>query len=171
MSRSDGLARAAAAGLVVGILMTVLVAARLPVGGEPWLRGRFASNGERIYFTATSERAAPIAMSMGRITMGGMMGRVVACADCHGADGRGGAVTMMMGSFEAPDIRYNSLTQPDERRDGDHADHPAYTDETLRRAITQGVDSAGEPLEFPMPRWRMSDENLDDLVAYLKTLE
>jgi len=50
-------------------------------------------------------------------------------------------------------------------------EHPPYTDETIKRAITQGVDPAGEPLEWPMPRWSMSDEDLEDLLDYLKSLE
>ncbi|MFQ5855557.1 MAG: hypothetical protein ACE5LU_07950 [Anaerolineae bacterium] len=36
---------------------------------------------------------------------------MVTCATCHGTDGRGGKVAMMMGTFEAPDIRYSTLTE------------------------------------------------------------
>jgi cytochrome c oxidase subunit II len=50
-------------------------------------------------------------------------------------------------------------------------DHPPYTEETLKRAIIQGIDPAGEPLEWPMPRWNMSDEDLNDLIDFLKMLE
>jgi len=49
--------------------------------------------------------------------------------------------------------------------------HPLYTDETIKRAITQGEDPDGEPLDWPMPRWTMSDEDLNDLLEYLKGLE
>lgn len=43
-----------------------------------------------------------------------------------------------------------------------------YAVDTIKRAITQGIDPKGEPLQWPMPRSRMSESNLDDLVAYLK---
>lgn len=131
--------------------------------------GQFDSNGERIYFTASSDSGQPIIPEIaGMHRMGpGMM----ACASCHGADGRGGPVRMMMGTFEAPDIRYSTLTGEAHEHDKAPEEHPVYTDATIKRAITQGLDPAGEPLAWPMPRWRMSDQDLTDLLAYLKTLE
>lgn len=51
-----------------------------------------------------------------------------------------------------------------------HQEHPPYTEETLKRAITRGLDPAGEPLDDLMPRWSISEADLNDLVAFLKTL-
>lgn len=133
---------------------------------------RYESNGERIYFTATSDSGDIITAQMPgmhRMPAGGL-----ACADCHGPDGRGGTFRMMMGSYTAPDIRYKTLTSTehgDEGGAGNHEEHPPYMDETIKRAITEGLDPAGDPLEFPMPRWRMSESDLNDLLDYLKTLE
>ena len=101
--------------------------------------------------------------------MGAMHPGMMTFATCDGPDGRGGRVTMMMGIFEAPDIRYRTLTGGE--HDDAHAEYPPYTDETIERAITQGIDPAGKLLEWPMPRWRMSKRDLDDLLDYLKTLE
>jgi len=47
---------------------------------------------------------------------------------------------------------------------------PTYTDELIRRAVTQGIDAEGKPLAWPMPRWLLSDAEWQDLLAYLKTL-
>lgn len=168
-----------------GAVVLLLAACFTPMRGGPRLPRWYASNGEQIYFTGTSRSGTPITFELGDgggmgggMMRGGMMRGGLGCADCHGPDGRGGQVQRMMTSFTAPDIRYTTLTSGemahgDEQGDG-HADgeaHPAYTDETLKRAITQGVDPAGEPLQWPMPRWRMSEQNLDDLIAYLKTLD
>ena len=121
----------------------------------------FQSNGERIYFTATSNSGKPIISSIGAMTMrGGMM----SCAACHGADGKGGRGRMMMWTFNAPDIRYSALTA------GGGNETP-YTDELIKRAITQGVDVDGERLEPPMPVWQMADSDLNALLEYLKTLK
>lgn len=131
--------------------------------------GDYASNGEQIYFTATSQRGTTISYDEGAGMMGrgrGMMMGSVACASCHGEDGRGGTVRMMRQSIEVPDIRYRTLT---EQGHGD--EHELFTDEDIRRAITEGVEPNGEELEWPMPRWQMSDADLDDLIAFLKTLE
>ncbi len=83
---------------------------------------------------------------------------MMACVSCHGPDGKGGNVQMMMANVQAPDIRYSSLTQS------------GYTDETIKRAITQGLDEGGKPLAWPTPRWQMNDAQLNDLIAFLKTL-
>lgn len=131
------------------------------------LFGSYDSNGEQIYFTGTSQSGPPITFQMGG--MHRMGPRSLACADCHGSDGRGGQVTMMMTRSQAPDIRYHTLTE--EEHDGDHAEHPAYTEETIRLAITQGLDPSGEPLDWVMPRWDMTDEQFQDLLEYLKTLD
>lgn len=134
--------------------------------------GRFDSNGERIYFTGTSSSGDQIRSQMPG--MHRMPGGGMACADCHGPNGRGGTFRMMMGSYHAPDIRYKILTAERHEHEGgveDHEEHPPYTDETIKRAITDGVDPAGEPLAFPMPRWQISDSDLNDLLDYLKTLE
>jgi cytochrome c oxidase subunit 2 len=117
----------------------------------------FQSNGERIYFTATSNSGKPIISSIGAMTMrGGMM----SCAACHGVDGKGGRGRMMMWTFNASDIRYSSLTSGEK----------PYTDELIKRAIAEGLDSEGKRLEPPMPVWQMSDSDLNDLLEYLKSL-
>lgn len=134
--------------------------------------GRFDSNGERIYFTGTSSSRDPIRAEMPG--MHRMQGGGMACADCHGPDGRGGTFRMMMDSYHAPDIRYETLTaEQHEHKEGEreHEEHPPYTDETIKRAIAEGLDPAGEPLEFPMPRWQMSESDLNDLLDYLKKLK
>jgi mono/diheme cytochrome c family protein len=121
----------------------------------------FKSNGERIYFTATSDSGKPITALMGQMTMHrGMM----SCIDCHGPDGKGRAGRMMMLSFEAPDIRYSSLA-------AGYDEEKPYTDELIKRAITKGIDSDGMRLEQPMPVWQMSEEDLTDIIEFLKTLK
>jgi cytochrome c oxidase subunit 2 len=157
-SRGSGLGM-----LVLGVLLTACTAG--PGGMFGRGRDRFTSNGERVYFTATSSSGDPISYEGG--SSGGMMMGRLACASCHGENGRGGRVTMQQ-TFEAPDITWPALTAA-HQGEGE-MEHPPYTEETVKRAITQGVDPAEKPLESPMPRWRMSERDLDDLVAYLKTL-
>ncbi len=127
----------------------------------------FRSNGERIFFTATSN-SGKITSSIGTMTMrGGMMG----CAVCHGADGKGRRGSMMMWDYEAPDIRYSSLTTEGHGGQAGHEGEPPFTDELIKRAITQGLDPEGKQLKPPMPVYQMSDSDLNDLMAYLKTLK
>ncbi len=123
----------------------------------------YQSNGERIYFTAESSSGKPITR------IGGfMMMHRIACVTCHGEDGKGGRVVMMMWDIDVPDITWHHLT---EEEHGEDEGHPPYTEEGLKRAITDGIEPDGEYLDEFMPRWQMADEDLDDLVEYIKTLE
>lgn len=134
-----------------------------PLGptGFPGGSATYASNGQRIYMTATSASGSPITYQGG--PMAGMAG--LSCATCHGPDGHGASSTMMGRLVEAPDITWPVLTGPDP-----DMDHPPFTEDTVKVAITAGLDPAGQPLDDLMPRWSMSATDLDDLIAYLKTL-
>ena len=92
-----------------------------------------------------------------------MQGRL-ACVNCHGSEGKGGTINMMMLRLDVPNITWTELT-------AQVSDHPPFTEETVKRAITQGVDESGAALKYYMPRWQMSDNDLNDLVNYLKTLK
>lgn len=150
-----------AAGIAV-LLLTTAGSATLPAGA------RFTSNGQSIYYTG-ADVSGPIARS---IRGGGMMGfgmtGAFSCVDCHGEDGRGGKVSVMMfGSIDVPDIRYSTLSTA---RVDNGSDVPAWTDADIARAIRNGVEPTGQRLKAPMPRWNMTDADLEDVIAYLKEL-
>ncbi|MGA7617364.1 MAG: cytochrome c [Thermoanaerobaculia bacterium] len=127
----------------------------------------FRSNGERIYFTLTDERGERISFQGGPPWLSMHGG---SCADCHGSDGRGGK-QVMMGTAVPADIRYSVLTAKEHPAGGEHADHPPYTDRLIKRAITEGLDPAGGRLDQTMPRFTMPEQDLNDLVDYLKQLD
>ena len=170
--------------LVAGLLLSgCFVVSReiLPVNpmfgqGRGWFGdSNFASNGEQIYFTAINDRGQRIRYSGGQ-NLGGMMmgmGTNLACASCHASDGRGGLHTMHMDVMDAPDIRYSALAGEEDEHGGDesHGDeHSGYDLETFRLAVVDGKHPNGDALNRDMPRWRMSDEDLSDLLGFLETL-
>ena len=133
-------------------------------GTETALPQGYVSNGQLIYFTGRNERGERIPFEGGPMWL---YMRGGSCASCHGADGRGG-VPVMMGTEVPGDIRYHHLVE-EEHEEGE--EHPPFTDELIKQAITLGIDTAGEPLDQTMPRWRMSDQDLEDLLEFLKTLD
>lgn len=92
-----------------------------------------------------------------------MMTRWFACADCHGTNGHGGTVYMMMAQYDVANITWAALTGPDYV--------PPYTVATVKTAITTGKDQQNQSLDPFMPRWIMSDQDLTDLIGYLQTLK
>jgi mono/diheme cytochrome c family protein len=149
----------------LAVSVTVLLAAcasrpqPMGPGGTAWGAGAFSSNGERIYFTATSERGASITYASGPASGNWMMGNGrLACASCHGPDGSGGEHNMgMMRVMTAKDIRWSAL-------EGE------FDAEKFRLAVTKGQDPDGTQLNTDMPLWNIGDDDLADLIAYLKTL-
>ena len=137
-----------------------------------------ASNGERIYFTAVSERTGRIDYRGGPPGGGMMMGSWgLACVSCHGADGRGGVHVMHMSVMDAPDIRWSTLAAemdeaPDEQSlpQGEHGEAMAgYDLAAFRLAVVEGKHPDGLALSPNMPRWDLVDEDLADLAEFLQS--
>lgn len=122
--------------------------------GPGFLSRDFDTNGEQIYFTGISRRGS-VSFSGGpiwfRMHGGG-------CVNCHGVDGKGGRIVTMMGSFTAHDIRYKALLKE------------GFSNKLIKRTITKGEDPEGDNIDPNMPLWNMSDEDLNDVIEYLKSL-
>jgi cytochrome c oxidase subunit 2 len=154
--------------LVVGLLGIVGVWAYSFSSPTTSAGGEFSSAGQRIYYTG-ADAAGSIPRTVGGAGMMGlgMMGNL-ACVNCHGEDGRGGRVGMMLGDVKIPDIRYSALTS---LRSEEGTSVPAWTDDDIRRSIRDGIEPNGQPLKAPMPRWKMTDAQLNEVVDYLKELD
>jgi ABC-type branched-subunit amino acid transport system substrate-binding protein len=91
---------------------------------------------------------------------------LLACANCHGHDGRG----RPEGNVEPPDVTWSALGKPYGATDRFGRRRPAYTEALLGRVVTMGLDASGRPLDAAMPRYQLAPEDLADLVAYLTVL-
>ena len=117
---------------------------------------KYSSVGERIYYMGKGSDGKYIEYTGGPNWLFSMKTR--GCVNCHGEDGKGG-YSIAMTSTVAPDITYNSLTSEEQ-----------YTDEAIKSAITQGIEPSGEQMNIIMPRWKMTAEDLDEILAYLKDI-
>lgn len=168
--------------LAAAVIVTLLLAAcairpqTAGPNGTAWGTGSFSSNGERIYFTATSERGTNITYTGGPPSGMMMGGGYLTCASCHGPDGRGGMHAMMgMRTMNAPDIRWEVLAGEVKGEHGGESEEGhgsgEYNLETFRLAVVEGKHPDGATsLSTNMPRWIISNDDLADLIAYLKTL-
>jgi mono/diheme cytochrome c family protein len=124
----------------------------------------FDSNGERIYFTGRSRSGPAITFSGGNMHLRMMGG---GCTTCHGDDREGGIRMMPRFWVVAPALTRDALFE--DHGDDGHGDHDRYTEASLRRAISEGLDAGGEPLAESMPRWSMDERQLEDLLEYLRS--
>lgn len=94
-------------------------------------------------------------------------GRVVPCANCHGSDGLGRPES----GVQPPVVTWSELTKSYGHRHDNGRSHPAFDAAAVLRAVTLGVDPAGNPLDRAMPRYALGRDDQDNLIAYLKRLE
>lgn len=123
-------------------------------------KSSYSSNGERLFLIGENESGRRITSNMGNMTMM----RSFSCANCHGADGRGGL--RFPDGVKSANITWPSLTKGEEKEG-----NPPYNERLFKRAVTEGIDTAGKPLSSFMPRWQIDDNDLNDLVGYLKKLK
>ncbi|MCF6252091.1 MAG: c-type cytochrome [Methylococcaceae bacterium] len=101
-------------------------------------------------------------------------GEYAACASCHRRSGMGTSEGQLIippitrdRLFEAKVLgrkdRFMFVSKGAQTR-------PAYNEVRLERAIRQGVDPAGREFSQLMPRYDLSTENMQALIAYVKTL-
>ena len=127
-------------------------------------------NGEQIYFTASNKDGDRIRYTGGPNFGGMMMGAYLTCASCHGPNAHGGQHVMHMQTMYAPPIYYDALNSMMAEESGETLEPGGYTLEDFRIPVIEGEHPDGDQLDEDMPRWEMSEQDLADLFAFLKTL-
>ena len=103
-------------------------------------------------------------------------GADAACVNCHQRSGLGTAEA----NVSIPPVTGRYLFHPRaERGDefylpyvpGVRSNREPYTEDTLVRALRDGIDAQGRPLSYLMPRFALNDADAAALVAYLKSLD
>ncbi len=139
-----------------------------PAGGAP-----ADGVGRSIYLRGVLGSGAPLEGTReGGVVATGADG---ACVSCHQRSGLGS----VDGSLSIPpvsgDYLFHSRTQDAGGQElpyveSLHGNRDPYNDETLARAIREGLDSEGRPLSYLMPRFALGDEDMAALIGYLKSL-
>ncbi|HEX8844760.1 MAG TPA: ABC transporter substrate-binding protein [Pyrinomonadaceae bacterium] len=121
-------------------------------------------NGKQIYVKGESKGGEIVAL-LGTDDPLELPAAAFTCANCHGLRGEG----TKEGGLQPPPLNWEALMRPSTsaltRRE-----RAAYTEVTLARAISLGVDPNGARLHPGMPRYVMTPEQMKDLVAYLRKL-
>jgi mono/diheme cytochrome c family protein len=130
------------------LLLVCLLAA---CGHVPAAKNRdtLADNGKLIYQTGKDAAGMQIAAAKTPLRP--------SCTACHGANGSGGV--HLPGGAVSADLRQHALTVAQKA-------HP-YTIALLERAISTGIDNNGQVLNAVMPRWKLSQRDLQDVAQYV----
>jgi hypothetical protein len=105
-----------------------------------------------------------------------LQGSDAACVNCHRRSGLGSSE----GKIVIPPIAGSYLYAPRGKSlealgvpfvDSARINHEPYDDESLARAIRDGIGANGRPLNYLMPRYRIDDGAMSTLIAYLKSMK
>jgi len=122
--------------------------------------------GRTIYLTGESPSGGGITASVGG-DPSPVPGSVLPCASCHGEDGLGRPEGGALPSI----VTWSELTRPGGHVHPNGRRHRPFDVRSAARAITDGLDPDGQPLDGVMPRYSISREDLDALLAWLRVLE
>lgn len=92
------------------------------------------------------------------------------CETCHRRSGLGSTEGQQVVPAVAGNVLFNPLKIPTSKPPEPPIYREAYTRETLMRAIRDGIDANGDPLDPFMPRYQIDNEALDGLMVYIDTL-
>jgi ABC-type branched-subunit amino acid transport system substrate-binding protein len=124
------------------------------------------ARGKQIYVTGTSPSGQDIVALVG-VDGFELPASSMTCSSCHGLDGRG----RPEGGVVPSDITWAHLTKAYGHDHSYGRQHPAFDKAGVEAAIRTGVDPAGNRLDLAMPAFRMEDDDLAALIAYLQRIE
>jgi hypothetical protein len=116
-----------------------------------WLANAWCADeaaGRRLYLEGVRPSGEPLRALVG-FGQTPLSGQAVACGNCHGADGQGrpegGVLPLAIG--------WEELTKPYGHAHASRR-HGAFDERSFARAVNEGLDPAGNRLDWPMPkRW------------------
>jgi hypothetical protein len=163
--------------LILGMLAFALAGASSSLVAKPRVAEPGPARspiGEAIYLKGVLGSGTPLAAT--RAGAEPVMGEQAACVNCHRRSG--------LGSQEArssiPPITGEFLFHPAAGSANDsylpyipgaRLKRAPYTEETLARAIREGVDSDGRQLSYLMPRFALDGADMSAVIAHLRSLD
>jgi len=120
--------------------------------------------GKAFYLRGESASGQEITAMMGEVDV---PATTIPCAGCHGNKGEG----KTEGGVTAGNLSWSYLTKPYGHNDDGGRKHPAFSEASFVRVMTAGLDPAGNKLAVAMPVYRMPQEDMTDLIAYLKRID
>ena len=120
--------------------------------------------GRAIYLRGETSGKQPLMAMVGDLEI---PAATINCAGCHGRRGEG----KTEGGVAAGNLTWANLTKSYGHTHPSGRKHGAFNESSFTTAVVRGVDPAGNDLAVAMPRYRISIEDMNDLIAYIKRLE
>ena len=125
-----------------------------------------AAAGKQLYYKGKRLNDVEITAYVGRASIA-MSAGSLPCAGCHGRDGKG----KPEGGVKPSDITWAQLSKPYGGTSKNGRKFGTYDEDAFLRAVTEGIDPAGNQLDASMPRYNISRHDARNLIRYLKDIE
>ncbi len=149
--------------LPLAILVFLAIAAGPTLAAPPLTPEQ--ERGKIIYFTGKSPAGRPIAAFFGEEAIE-ISGEFATCGSCHGYDGLGRPESGVIPT----NITWKSMTKAYGCIHPNGFEHPPFTEESLKHYMITGVYPGGRLGDPSMPTYDMADEDLNDLIGYMKLI-
>lgn len=146
-------------------LLSVLAKSSATTGSQMARLSSQEQRGKDIYFGIGASSSGPSIKALIGDPPTVVQGTLMACANCHGDEGKG----KPEGGLVPSNITWEALTKPYAVTSNGRT-RPGYTERSLVSAVCMGIDPAGNKLHVAMPRFQISREDVNALIAYLKRL-
>jgi ABC-type branched-subunit amino acid transport system substrate-binding protein len=145
--------------VVAAVIFCGLVAAQNPTPLTAAER-----RGKEIYQRGTTPSGREIVARLNEIDVPASS---LPCSGCHGIRGEGKSE----GGVTAGNVTWSNLIKPYGHTHPTGRKHGPFSESSLIRAVVNGVDSDNNDLLVAMPRYKLSPEDMADLIAYLKRID
>ena len=154
-----------AALLLLAVALSVLPSLKAQTTAEaPSRLTATERRGKEIYLRGTSSSGREITAVLGEIDV---PASTVPCAGCHGLRGEG----KTEGGVTPGNLTWSNLVKPYGHTHPSGRKHGPFTESAFIRAVVNGVDPNGAKLQVAMPRYKLTLEDMSDLIAYVKRLD
>ena len=120
--------------------------------------------GKEIYLRGNSPSGREITGRIGELDV---PASTVSCSGCHGMRGEG----KTEGGVTAGNLTWSNLLKPYGHTHTTGRKHGPFNESSFIRAVVNGIDSDGNDLLVAMPRYKLSPEDMADLIAYIKRID
>jgi ABC-type branched-subunit amino acid transport system substrate-binding protein len=120
--------------------------------------------GKEIYLKGNSPSGREIMARIGELDL---PASGFPCSGCHGMRGEGKEEA----GVTAGNITWSNLIKPYGHTHPTGRKHGPFSESSFIRAVVNGVDSNGNDLLVAMPRYKLSPEDMADLIAYIKRID
>jgi ABC-type branched-subunit amino acid transport system substrate-binding protein len=158
--------RAAAAPFAIAILLLHGIVFPISVSAQDSVLSEAQERGKYVYETGKSRKRRIITANL-QAGAPPVPAEILPCMNCHGADGRGAEEYTEVAPLN---INWFAMVQSGQHTHAKRS-HAAFDEASVARSIVDGVDPDGNPLDAAMPRYNISDDDMADLIEYLKIMD